>query len=228
MIVLGVESASTQGGVALVGAQGVVAEYVLNIEATYAERLMPAIDRLLQDARISIPEVEGLAVSTGPGSFTGLRIGLSTVKGLALATGKPVVGVPTLRALAWSFPYCRYPICPILDARKKEIYCGLFEYHGSSLISLMEESALDPETLAKRIDRPTLFVGDGWRVYGPFFQEALGRLVIPPPSSRGVSPAAVADLGRRRLLQGEKDAIEDLVPRYIRPSEAELKRRKRD
>ncbi|MFQ5989017.1 MAG: tRNA (adenosine(37)-N6)-threonylcarbamoyltransferase complex dimerization subunit type 1 TsaB [Candidatus Methylomirabilales bacterium] len=228
MIVLGVESASTQGGVALVGGQGVVAEYVLNIEATYAERLMPAIDRLLHDARISIPEVEGLAVSIGPGSFTGLRIGLSTVKGLALATGKPVVGIPTLRALAWSFPYCRYPICSILDARKKEVYCALFEYHGPNLICLMEETALDPEALAKRIDRPTLFVGDGWRVYGSFFQEALGRLAVPPPSSRGVSPAAVADLGRRRLLQGEKDAIEDLVPRYIRPSEAELKRRKKD
>ncbi|MFQ5896064.1 MAG: tRNA (adenosine(37)-N6)-threonylcarbamoyltransferase complex dimerization subunit type 1 TsaB, partial [Nitrospinota bacterium] len=109
MIVLGIESAGPQGGVALVGGEGVIAEYVLNVEATYAERLMPAVDRVLQDARVTIAAVEGLAVSIGPGSFTGLRIGLSTVKGLALATGKPVVGVPTLRALAWSLPYCAYP-----------------------------------------------------------------------------------------------------------------------
>ncbi|MGH7424383.1 MAG: tRNA (adenosine(37)-N6)-threonylcarbamoyltransferase complex dimerization subunit type 1 TsaB, partial [Candidatus Methylomirabilales bacterium] len=95
-MVLGIESASPQGGVALVGEEGVIAEYVLNVKATYAERLMPAIDRVLHDARMSIHEVEGLAVSIGPGSFTGLRIGLSTVKGLALATGKPVVGIPTL------------------------------------------------------------------------------------------------------------------------------------
>ncbi len=228
MIILGIESASTQGGVALVGAGGVVAEYVLNVEATYAERLMPAIDRVLYDARMTIPEVEGLAVSIGPGSFTGLRIGLSTVKGLALATGKPVVGVPTLHALAWSLPYCRYPVCSILDARKQEVYCALFEYQGSNLVCLMEETVLDPEALAKRIDRPTLFVGDGWRVYGPFFQETLGRLAIPPPACRGASPAAVAALGRLRLLQGEKDAVENLVPRYIRPSEAELKRRMRE
>lgn len=228
MIVLGIESASMQGGVALVGGQGVVAEYVLNVEATYAERLMPAIDRVLQDARITILEVEGLAVSIGPGSFTGLRIGLSTVKGLALATGKPVVGVPTLHALAWSLPYCRYPVCPILDARKKEVYCALFEYQGHNLICLMEETALGPETLAKRIDRPTIFVGDGWRIYGPFLQEVLGQLAIPPPFSRGVSPAAVADLGRRRLLKGDKDPVESLVPRYIRASEAELKRWKKE
>jgi tRNA threonylcarbamoyladenosine biosynthesis protein TsaB len=228
VIVLGIETASVQGGVALVGSKGVIAEYMLNVEATYAERLMPAVDQVLRDARITIPEVEGLAVSIGPGSFTGLRIGLSTVKGLALATGKPVVGVPTLRALAWSIPYCHYPVCPILDARKKEVYSALFEYRGVDLICVMEETVLVPEALVARIRQPTLFVGDGWLVYGAFLQRALGELVIPPPSSRGMSPAAVADLGRRRLLTGEKDPVEALVPHYIRPSEAELKLRKTD
>ncbi len=224
MIVLGIESSSTQGGVALVGEEGVIAEYVLSVEATYAERLMPAIDRVLQDARMTILEVEGLAVSIGPGSFTGLRIGLSTVKGLALATGKPVVGVPTLQALAWSLPYCRYPLCPILDARKKEVYCALFEYRDAQLVCLMEDSALSPQALVARISQATLFIGDGWRVYQAFLRQALGALAIPPPASRGASPAAVADLGRRRLLQGEKNPVEELVARYIRPSEAELKR----
>lgn len=226
MIVLGIESACFQGGVALVGKEGLIAEYTLNVEATYAERLMPAVDRVLQDARLTIREVEGLAVSIGPGSFTGLRIGLGTVKGVALATGKPVVGVPTLHALAWGLPYCRYPVCPILDARKEEVYTALFEYRGAELVCLMEESVLGPEELVQRIQQPTLFVGDGWRVYGAFLREILGDLAIPPPTSRGASPAAVADLGRRRLLQGEQDAAEALVPRYIRPSEAELKRRK--
>lgn len=228
MIVLGIESASLHGGVALVGEQGVIAEYVLNVEATYAERIMPAVDRVLHDARMTISAVEGLAVSIGPGSFTGLRIGLSTVKGLSLATGKPVAGVPTLQALAWSVPYCRYPVCPILDARKKEIYCALFEYRDTELAYLMEEKALSPHALVERISQATLFVGDGWRAYGAFLREALGSLAVPPPDSRGASPAAVADLGRRRLLKGERDPVEDLVPRYIRPSEAELKRAKRD
>lgn len=228
MIVLGIESASLQGGVALVGSDGVIAEYVLNVKATYSERLLPAVDHVLRDARITMDEIEGLAVSIGPGSFTGLRIGLSTVKGLALATGKPVVGVPTLQALAWSIPHCRYPVCPILDARKHEVYSAIFAYRDGELVCLMEEAALVPQALVKHIAQPTLFVGDGWRVYGAFFQQALGKLVIPPPTSWTVSPAAVADLGRRRLCKGEKDPVEDLVPRYIRPSEAELKRRKTD
>lgn len=226
MIVLGIETASLQGGVALVGGHGVIAEYVLNVQATYAERLLPAVDQVLRDARMTILDVDGLAVSVGPGSFTGLRIGLSTVKGLALATGKPVVGVPTLRALAWSVPYCRYPVCPILDARKKEIYSALFEYRGVELVTLMEEAVLAPETLVKRITQPTLFVGDGWQTYGTFLRQSLGPLVIPPPTSRAMSPAAVADLGRQRLLNGEEDQVEALVPRYIRLPEAELKRRK--
>jgi tRNA threonylcarbamoyladenosine biosynthesis protein TsaB len=227
MIVLGIESASSQGGVAVVGRDGLIAEYVLNVEATYAERLLPAVDRVLHDARISLEEVEGFSVSLGPGSFTGLRIGLSTVKGLALATGKPVVGVPTLEAMAWSLPYCQYPICPMLDARKKEVYCALFEYRGSLLTRMMEDAALSPHALVERITQPTLFIGDGWRVFGDFLQQALGALAIAPPPSRGASPAAVADLGRRRLLQGEKDPIETLVPRYIRPSEAELKHQRK-
>lgn len=226
MIVLGIESASPQGGVALVGEGGVIAEYVLNVEATYAERLMPAVDRVLQDARMAVAELDGLAVSIGPGSFTGLRIGLSTVKGLALATGKPVVGVPTLEALAWTVPYCRYPVCALLDARKHEVYCALYEYRGIQLVCLMEEQALAPGALVQRMTQPTLFVGDGWRVYGAFFREALGDLAIPSPVSRGASPGAVADLGRRRLLRGERDPMEALTPRYIRLSEAELKRRK--
>lgn len=228
MIVLGIESSSTHGGVALVGREGVIAEYVLNVEATYAERLMPAVDRVLQDARMTIPEVGGLAVSMGPGSFTGLRIGFSTVKGLALATGKPIVGVATLQAMAWGLPYCRYPLCPMLDARKKEVYCALFEYRDGELICVMEERALSPQALVAQINQPTLFIGDGWRVYGAFLRKALGGLAIPPPGSRGASPAAVADLGRQKLLKGERDPVDTLVPRYIRPSEAELKRRERD
>jgi tRNA threonylcarbamoyladenosine biosynthesis protein TsaB len=227
VIVLGIESASPQGGVALVGDGGVIVEYVLNVKATYAERLMPAIDRVLQDARVSLSEVAGLAISIGPGSFTGLRIGLSTVKGLALATAKPVVGIPTLQALAWSLPYCRYPVCPILDARKKELYGALFEYRGVELVCVKEERALAPEALVQWISQPTVFVGDGWHVYGAFLREALGGLAIPPPAQRGPSPAAVADLGRRRLLRGDRDEVDELVPRYLRPSEAELKRRER-
>lgn len=213
------------GGVALVGEGGLVAEYALNIEITYSERLLPAIDRVLADARLAVADLGGIAVAIGPGSFTGLRIGLSTAKGLAAASGKPLVGVPTLRALAWGLPFCPHPICPILDARKGEVYCALFRWDGGELLQVMEDAALPPRLLAERLTGPTVLLGEGLATYGELLAEALGgRALFPPAPLRGPRPAAVAALGRERLLRGERDDPAGLVPRYLRPSEAELKR----
>ena len=225
MLVLGVETSTMQGGVALVGPQGLVSEYTLNVAATHSERLLPALDRMLRDAGLTLAGVNGLAVSIGPGSFTGLRIGLSTVKGLVYATGLPVVGVPTLEAMAWSVPYADTPVCPVLDARRQEVYAALFRFTGRRLERLMEDTALAPEALCERIQTPTLFLGDALGAYGELFGHRLGdRLLIPPAASRGARPACVAELGRQRLLRGERDQAASLVPRYLRPSEAELRR----
>ena len=225
MVVLGIESSSLHGGVALMGEAGLIAEYALNIDVTYSERLLPAIDRILADAGLAMSGVNGLAVAIGPGSFTGLRIGLSTAKGLAAASGIPLVGVPTLRARAWALPFACVPICPILDARKGEVYCALFRWAGGNLEQVMEDTALSPQTLAARIAEPTLFVGDGMNVHGAFLARTLGALALfAPPALAGARPAAVAALGRERLLRGERDDPAALAPRYLRPSEAELKR----
>lgn len=224
MLVLGVETSTMQGGAALVGEGGLRSEYTLNVEATHSERLLPTIDRMLGDAGIGLDALSGIAVSIGPGSFTGLRIGLGTVKGLAYATGLPVVGVPTLEALASSIPFARVQVCPVLDARKQEVYAALFRVAGGGLVRIMEDSALEPEALCARVRRPTIFLGDGLAVYGDLFRRLLGdRMLIPPPSSRGARPACVAELGRQRLLRGERDPVDALVPRYLRPSEAELR-----
>ena len=225
MIVLGVETSSLQGGVALVGERGLVAEYILNIEIKYSERLLPAIDRILVDAGLVVADLGGLAVAIGPGSFTGLRIGLSTAKGLAAASALPLVGVPTLPALAWGLPFACYPICPILDARKGEVYCAMFRWAGGALAQVMEDAALAPAALAARITEPTIFVGEGVTVYGEFLGRTLGpRALFAPPPLAGARPAAVAALGREQLLRGERDDPAALIPRYLRPSEAELKR----
>ncbi len=225
MIVLGIETSSLHGGVALVGPEGLIAEQVLNIELTYSERLLPAIHRVLADAGLTMADLGGLAVAIGPGSFTGLRIGLSTAKGLTVASGIPLVGVRTLRALAWGLPFCRHPICPILDARKGEVYCALFRWDGANLVQMMEDAAMPPRALADRITGPTVFLGDGVAAYGEVLAEVLGaRTIFPPPPFRGARPAAVAALGRERLQSGEQDDPAALTPRYLRPSEAELKR----
>ena len=224
MLVLGVETSTMQGGVALVGDDRLVSEYLLNVEATHSERLLPAIDRMLCEAGVGLDAVSGIAVSIGPGSFTGLRIGLSTVKGLAYATGLPVVGVPTLEAMAWTVPFAAEQVCPVLDARKHEVYAALFRYERGVLVRLMADAALAPEALCSKIRMPTLFLGDGLPVYEELFRRLLGdRMLIPPLPSRGARPAWVAELGRHRLVRGERDSADSLVPRYLRPSEAELR-----
>jgi tRNA threonylcarbamoyladenosine biosynthesis protein TsaB len=227
MLVLGIDTSTMQGGTALVGDDGLRSEYTLNVEATHSERLLPTIDRMLRDAGVGLEALSGLAVSIGPGSFTGLRIGLSTVKGLAYATGLPVVGVPTLEALASSVPFAREQVCPVLDARKQEVYAALFRCERGVLVRIMEDTALAPEVLCGKIRRPTIFLGDGLAVYGDLFRRLLGdRMLIPPAPSRGARPAYVAELGRQRLLRGERDPMDSLVPRYLRPSEAELRVRR--
>jgi tRNA threonylcarbamoyladenosine biosynthesis protein TsaB len=225
MLVLGIESSTTQGGVAIVGEDRVLYEAVLNVEVTHSERLLPAVDRALGEARISLEALGGIAVSIGPGSFTGLRIGLSTAKGLAYATGLPLVGVPTLEAMAWTLPAARWQICPVLDARKQEVYAALFQHDRDGLQRVSEDMAIAPEALCRLIRKPTLFLGDGLAAYQALFEERLGdHLLLPPLANRGARPACVAELGRRRLLRGERDLPEALVPCYLRASEAELRR----
>jgi tRNA threonylcarbamoyladenosine biosynthesis protein TsaB len=188
---------------------------------------LPAVDRALGEARITLDALGGIAVSIGPGSFTGLRIGLSTAKGLAYATGLPLVGVPTLEAMAWALPAARWQICPVLDARKQEVYAALFRHEADGLRRIAEDAAMAPEELCRLIRNPTLFLGDGVEPYGALFRERLGdKMLCPPLASRGARPACVAELGRQRLLRGERDAPETLTPAYLRPSEAELRRRR--
>ena len=224
MMIMGIDTSALQGGVALVSGQGVICDYTLNVKATYSERLLPLIDQALHDARFTIGQVDGFAVAVGPGSFTGLRIGLSTAKGLAAAGGQPVVGVSTLEAMAWTLPFCAYQICPILDARRGELYCALFRYEGDRLVRLMDDGALALDRLFGRIQEPTVFLGDGLMVYQELVQSQLNELALfPPLASRGGRAAAVAELGRRRLVQGQRDDLAHLAPQYLRPSEAELK-----
>ena len=138
----------------LIDDEGVIAEYLLNIPVTHSERLLGAIELVLKEARAAIGDLDGWAISLGPGSFTGLRIGVSTVKGLAFATRKPVVGVSTLDVLASQISPTPYLICPILDARKKEVYTAFYRYEeGNSPKRLSAYQAIRPEDLVKRIER---------------------------------------------------------------------------
>src|SRR2546428_4373699 len=160
MRLLAVETSTLAGGAALLDGELVVGEYALDVSRTHSERLMGAIDRLLTDAGWTVRDLEGLAVSVGPGSFTGLRIGLSTVKGLALALSIPIVAVPTLDAMAALLPVRALPLCPVLDARQREVYASVYSWGCGGMDPVWEYLGIAPADLARRLEAPVIVLGD--------------------------------------------------------------------
>ncbi len=229
MYILGIETATKTGGVAIVSENGVIAEYTLNIEVTHSERLMFTVDRVLKDTGLPMASLDGFGVSIGPGSFTGLRIGLSTVKGLAFTTGKPVAAVPTLKALAWNTPHSRYPVCPLLDARKKEVYAALYRYEGRELVQDLPETVLPLAELADRVAGEVLFTGEGARLFAADIERLFaGRAHIAPLAATVPSAASVGEIALAMLQGGRNVDPDTLSPMYIRRPEAELAWEKRE
>jgi tRNA threonylcarbamoyladenosine biosynthesis protein TsaB len=202
------------------------AQHILNISATHNQRLLPGIDRILTDADWTLEDLDAMAVSLGPGSFTGLRIGLSVAKGLAWATGKPLAGVPTLDALAANVPLAPYPIYPVLDARKGEIYTALYRMGNKQVPArLTPYMTIKPEKLANLISEETVLVGDALLRYGEYLTGKLGdRLHQVPPHLNVVYASSVAWLAWQKLRRGMHEDISSCTPLYVRPSEAELNR----
>lgn len=228
MLILGIETATKTGGVAIVSDDGVIAEYTLNIEVTHSERLMSTVDRVLKDTGIELSRIDGFGVSIGPGSFTGLRIGLSTVKGLAFTTGKPLAAVPTLKALAWNVPYSCYPVCPLLDARKKEVYAALYRQDSRDLATLWDATVAPLAELAGRITGEVVFTGEGARLFAEDIHKLFAeRAHIAPLAAMVPSAASVAEIAHRMLKAGQQADPDNLSPLYIRRPEAELAWEKR-
>ena len=227
MRLLAVETSTLAGGAALLDGEHLLGEYTLNIKATHSERLMAAVDHLLHDCGWDLADLEAVAVAIGPGSFTGLRIGVSAVKGLALALGIPVVPVPTLDALAATLPFAVHPVCPVLDAKKGEVYACLYHWAGGAMVRDWEYLALAPEALCDRLAGPVIFVGDAVDTLGGFFSARLGDNARFVPADRRLpSPGCVGALGHALLLAGRTVDAAALTPLYLRPSEAELRRRR--
>ena len=219
MRVLAVETSTLAGGVAVLDDDRLLGEYLLDVRITHSERLMVAVDRVLTDSGVRVDDLDGIAVAVGPGSFTGLRIGLGTVKGLAFARSIPIAAVPTLDAMAAGAPFAALPVVPVVEARRNEVYTSRYRWDGRSMQREWDYLALTPADLAARLDEPVILLGDGaTSVVSPY-----ARLM--PVARRRPSPAVVGQLGLDRLARGETIALADLVPFYLRPSEAELRRR---
>ena len=225
MRILGIETATLTGGAALLDGERVVGEVTLSVALQHSERLLAMVDRLLGDCGWTLAALDGIAVSIGPGSFTGLRVGLATAKGLAFASGLPIVPVPTLDALAASLPFADAPVCPLLAARKGEVYVSLYRWADARMERLWDYLALPPAEAARRLTAPVIVLGDGVEACRPHLA-ALGPGVrTAPPARRLPSAAVVGQLGAERLAAGETADADALVPLYLRPPEAELRAR---
>jgi len=218
-----VDTATPTGSVAVSQGEKLLGEVVLSGPANHTDHLLGNIDGLLRGAGLTVRDMDAFAVVLGPGSFTGLRVGVATVKGLALATGKPVVGISSLAALAWRLPFAALPVCPLLDARKGEVYAALYQWTGEDFSVLLPPCVLPPERWLERLSGDVLFVGDGAQSYRGLIAERLGGRARFAPwpahtcrASNGLAPAL------EMLRRGEHLSLEGLVPTYIRPSEAEL------
>ncbi|HLC42938.1 MAG TPA: tRNA (adenosine(37)-N6)-threonylcarbamoyltransferase complex dimerization subunit type 1 TsaB [Methylomirabilota bacterium] len=227
MRVLALDTSTQVGTVSILDQDALIAEYTLNLRSTHSERLMPMIDRLLVDTGFALAGLDGLAVAVGPGSFTGLRIGISTAKGLALAADLPIAPIPTLDALASTLPLAAFPVCPILDAKKGEVYTSLYERRGDELERCWEYLAISFEELVDRVRTDVIFVGDAVQPFRHLLSERLGEQAHFAPLARQLpTAAAVAELGMKLLAAGNGVAPDGVVPLYIRSSEAELRRRR--
>jgi tRNA threonylcarbamoyladenosine biosynthesis protein TsaB len=219
MRVLALDTSALAGGVALVEDGRTVAEYLLDIRLTHSERLMPAVDRVLRDSGWDPEDLHGIAVAAGPGSFTGLRIGASAAKGLALALAIPIAAVPTLDAMAEGLPFADLPVCPVLLARRDEVYASLYRWDGVAMRREWDYEALAPRALAERLREPVIVMGDA------ALSIASPHARVAPPWRRMSSAAIVGHLGARQLRAGQGMEATELKPLYLRPAGAESKRR---
>lgn len=232
MKILAVDTAARSCSVAVTESFSLLAEISRVSTQTHSKHLLTMIEQTLEQAGVSLDEMDGFAVTRGPGSFTGLRIGLSVVKGLAMATGKPVVGVSSLKALAFPFLMTSQMICTLMDARKSEVYMAGYRYQSDPegkphLVCEIPEQVLPPDSALAMLQEPCLFVGSGVAVYHQQIRDhisALGRSPLFAPSCMHVVRAsAVAQLSLTHFRKGRIEHIATLKPHYIRKSDAEIK-----
>ena len=225
MKILAIETSTMLGGVAIMDeTAGLIIEAKLNVKTTHSERLMNEVDHALKQAGLGISDIDVFGIAIGPGSFTGLRIGLSTVKGFSYAAGKPIVSIPSLEAFAWNFPYSEHPVCTMFDARKKEVYAAVFQWRDIGFERVMDETSIKPADLVKSLEGKVIFAGEGALLYRETIVEIAGEnALFPALHSMVPSPSNVASLGLRKALRGDFSEPVSLVPYYIRKSEAEVK-----
>lgn len=230
MRILGIESSSLVASVAIVTDDMLTAEYTVNFKKTHSQTLLPMIDEMIGMLEIEMDTVDAIAVSAGPGSFTGLRIGSATAKGLGLALKKPLIHIPTVDAMAFSIFGTDSIICPLMDAKRSQVYTGLYEFRDEFKV-LKPQCAVSIEEIIEvlnKMDRPVIFLGDGVPPAEEMIKE---NLKIPyqfaPSFCNRQRAGAVAALGALYYKEGKSETAEQHQPEYLRMAQAERERLER-
>ncbi len=222
MKILAVDTATKTCSVAVVSEKTVISEYTVNHRDTHSRFLMEMIHDILTICRLKIKDLDGFAVTTGPGSFTGLRIGLSTVKGLALASGLPVVGVSTLEALADQFSTSDTLICPMLDARRNEVYTAHYRFRNLESEKVRLPVATSPVKAIENICEPCIMVGDGALLYQDLIKKTLGELAVYAGyAQHTIRASAIGHIALQQFQSNHTDDVSCIEPLYLRKSDAE-------
>lgn len=223
MIVLSMDSSSLVTTVALLRDEHLLGEFTLNFKREHSVILMEKIEMLLNDCNIDISEVDGFVVSKGPGSFTGLRIGMSTVKGLSMGSNKPYVSISSLDALAYSLINFNGIICPIMDALRDSVFTSMYKNNNGKLEQILDYSALSLVELAQKsndLNCPIIFTGDGVYKYKDYIKENIPNALFAPNHLSVVKASSLAELGMEKLKNGEFDDINS-APLYLKKPQAE-------
>lgn len=230
MRILAIDSSATAASAALVEDGKVMGEFYINTRLTHSQTLMPMIGDVLKCTRTELSDVDLFAVSAGPGSFTGIRIGVASIKGLSMAQNKPCVGVSTLEAMAFNLEHLEGTVCAVMDARCQQVYNAMFSVHGGCLERITQDRALSIEDLAKECEnyaKPLFLVGDGAQLcYNNGWFKNLNAVLPPEPliyqRACGVAKSAFAAFER-----GGAVTPAALMPIYLRLPQAERELKKR-
>lgn len=231
MKILALESSATAASVAVCEDQELIAQTVLHTGLTHSQTLLPMLEALLESCRLRLADMELIAVAAGPGSFTGLRIGVSAAKGLSWATGLPCAACSTLESMAWSVAHCQGDICALMDARRGQVYHARFHSDGKQLTRLSPDTAISLEDLARVLREagtPQLLVGDGARLGLDGLEKAGIPVTLAPPHLRLQSAWGVARCALEVARRGETLSGDALIPTYLRLSQAERERLERE
>lgn len=228
MKILAIDSSSLVATVAVVQDDIMIAEYTINHKKTHSQTLLPMIDEIVKMAEISLDDIDAIAVSGGPGSFTGLRIGSATAKGLGLVWNKPLIHVPTVDAMAYNLYGTDKLICPIMDARRSQTYTGVYKFEDESFSIIMEQCAISIEELTTKLNElgeKVVFVGDGIPVFKEYLDEKLTVEHFYAPAHMNRQRAgAVAVLAGKYFAEGKVETAAEHGPDYLRQSQAERER----